>query len=224
MGKRRRILTNSIVFGASTVVFIDYANVKAWVKDRKLFIDLKVLYDVLKKAGARNVIFYYGTDSRNPATIGFLNKLRSFGYEVVTKPVKYIKIDLLELLNQRTNREILQRMKPEVKKSFVAEIRRLDKVKVNLFSPKANFDVEIALDMILLSENNDHFVLFSGDGDFVPIVRYLRGKGKRVIVVSGRKFLAGELLEAADTFLTLERFSQRVKGLLKKQDLPKERS
>lgn len=207
-----------------TLVFIDYANIKAWVADKELFVDLKVLYDALKVKGVEKILFYYGTDPLNPASFAFLSKLRAFGYEVVTKPVKYLKISLLELLNKRVNQELLKKLSPKTRRTLLTEIKKLEKSGVRLHSPKANFDVEIALDMILFSDRFDSFVLFSGDGDFAPIVKHLRAKGKRVVVISGRKFLAGELLEAADKFVTLERFGSEVKGFLKKARPLKQRS
>ncbi len=218
------MFNNTLKFKGRTAIFIDYANIKAWVKDKDFFIDLKVFYDVVKKAGADKIIFYYGTDEKNPSSFGFLNKLRSFGFEVVTKPVRYMKISLLGLLNKRVNQEWLKKLSAEIRKILTIEIEKLEKRNIKLFSPKANFDVEITLDMLLFLDEFENFILFSGDGDFVPIVKYLRSKNKNVIVIAGRKFLAGELLRAANTFITLERFSARIDGLLKKQDLPKRRS
>ncbi len=44
------MLNNTLKFKGRTAIFIDYANMKAWAKDKRFFIDLKVLYDVVKKA------------------------------------------------------------------------------------------------------------------------------------------------------------------------------
>lgn len=207
-----------------TLVFIDYANIKAWAADKKLFIDLKVLYDILKTAGAEKIIFYYGTDPKNPSAFAFFNKLRTFGFEVITKPVKYLKISLLDLLGKRINQEWLKKLSPKTKKALFTEVQRLERKSIKLYSPKANFDVEATLDMILFSDKFDNFVLFSGDGDFAPVVKYLRSKNKQVVVISGRKFLAGELLDAASRFITLERLASKTKGLLTKARPPKRRS
>jgi len=49
-----------------TAVFIDYANLKSWLKDKNLFIDLKILYCILAGAGIKEIFFYYGTDLKNP--------------------------------------------------------------------------------------------------------------------------------------------------------------
>lgn len=207
-----------------TAVFIDYANIKSWVLDRGFFIDLKILYDALRAAGIEKIIFYYGNDPQRPVSFAFLNKLRTFGFEVVTKQVRYLRLSFRNLLNSKINQALFQKLDLRVQEMFTPEFKRLEKNDIKIFYPKANFDVEITLDMILFTDKFENFVLFSGDGDFVSIVKYLRSKNKKVIVISGRKFLAGELLQAASKFITLERLAARVNLLLIKQDPQKRRS
>jgi uncharacterized LabA/DUF88 family protein len=49
---------------------------------------------------------------------------------------------------------------------------------------KCDFDVEIARDVFNLSNDFEHLILFSGDGDYAALVEDLTiKKGKRVIVV-----------------------------------------
>lgn len=72
---------------------------------------------------------------------------------------------------------------------------------------KGNMDVEIAVDMMELSDRIDHAVLFSGDGDFVPLIKSMQRKGVRVSVISTLKSqppqAADDLRRAADTFIDL---------------------
>jgi uncharacterized LabA/DUF88 family protein len=73
---------------------------------------------------------------------------------------------------------------------------------------KGNLDVEIAIDMIELADKVDRVVLFSGDGDFAPVLHRLATKGIRTQVVSHwsrgkRKSIASELIGAADIFTEL---------------------
>lgn len=223
--KKNKIMKDHILkLEGRTVAFIDYANIKAWVLDKNFFIDLKILYDALIAVGIEKIIFYYGNDLQNPASFAFLNKLRTFGFEVVTKPVRYLRINLLNLLDSKINRALFQELDPQAKETFITEFKKLKSNDIKIFYPKANFDVEITLDMVLFTDKFENFILFSGDGDFVSIVRYLRSKNKKVIVVSGRKFLAGELLQAASKFVTLERLATHIHLLLIKQDPRKRRS
>jgi len=73
---------------------------------------------------------------------------------------------------------------------------------------KGNMDIEIAVDIMEMSESLDHIVLFSGDGDFRRIVEAVQRKGKRVTVVSTVKssppMAADELRRQADTFIELQ--------------------
>jgi len=55
--------------------------------------------------------------------------------------------------------------------------------------PKCNFDVEICVDAIKTVEGYKTFCLFSSDADFVHLVRFLKGKGKKVILVKGGHIL-----------------------------------
>ena len=72
---------------------------------------------------------------------------------------------------------------------------------------KGNMDVEIAVDMMELADRIDHAVLFSGDGDFAPLVKAMQRKGVRVSVISTLKSqppqAADDLRRAADTFIDL---------------------
>ncbi|MCK5044507.1 NYN domain-containing protein [Candidatus Parcubacteria bacterium] len=68
---------------------------------------------------------------------------------------------------------------------------------------KADWDVGIAVDAIKTAAGVDTIVLVSGDGDFVPLVEYLKNQGKRTEVISFGKSTSGQLKEAADEFLDL---------------------
>jgi len=49
---------------------------------------------------------------------------------------------------------------------------------------KGNMDIELVVDCMELVDHLDHFVIFSGDGDFIPLIRSLHRKGKKVTIVS----------------------------------------
>jgi uncharacterized LabA/DUF88 family protein len=72
---------------------------------------------------------------------------------------------------------------------------------------KGNMDIDIAVDAFELAPSVDHFVLFSGDGDFRPLVEALQRLGKRVSVVSTIEaqppMAADELRRQADQFIEL---------------------
>jgi uncharacterized LabA/DUF88 family protein len=72
---------------------------------------------------------------------------------------------------------------------------------------KGNMDIELAIDVLEMTEHLDHVVLFSGDGDFRRLVEAVQRKGLRVSVGSTIKsappMVADELRRQADEFIEL---------------------
>lgn len=73
---------------------------------------------------------------------------------------------------------------------------------------KGNMDIELCVDAMELAQRVDHVVLFSGDGDFRPLVESLQRQGVRVSVVSTIRsqppMIADELRRQADNFIELD--------------------
>lgn len=69
---------------------------------------------------------------------------------------------------------------------------------------KADWDVGIAVDAIKSADSVDVVVIASGDGDFAPLVDYLKNHGKRVEIIAFGKSTSSKLKEVADEFLDLE--------------------
>ncbi|MCD5396576.1 MAG: NYN domain-containing protein [Candidatus Pacebacteria bacterium] len=69
---------------------------------------------------------------------------------------------------------------------------------------KADWDVGIAIDAIRLAPKVDAIVIVSGDGDFVPLVEYLKfSTGVQIEVMSFLQSSSAKLLEATDHFTDL---------------------
>ena len=69
---------------------------------------------------------------------------------------------------------------------------------------KADWDVGVAIDAIKMADKLDSVILVSGDGDYVPMVTYLReNKGCQVEVIAFGKTTSSKLIEAADDFTDL---------------------
>lgn len=72
---------------------------------------------------------------------------------------------------------------------------------------KGNMDIELTVDAMDLADHLDHIILFSGDGDFRPLVEALQHKGKRVSVISTMNtqppMVSDELRRQADQFIDL---------------------
>jgi len=69
---------------------------------------------------------------------------------------------------------------------------------------KGDWDVGLAVDTIRLAPALDAVVLVSGDGDFVPLLEYLKNSGGvQVEVMAFGRSASARLREAADEFVDL---------------------
>jgi len=68
---------------------------------------------------------------------------------------------------------------------------------------KGDWDVGIAVDAIRMAPKLDAIILVSGDGDFVPLVEYLKTT-TQVEVVSFGKSSSAKLKEVADDFIDMD--------------------
>lgn len=69
---------------------------------------------------------------------------------------------------------------------------------------KGDLKVAMTVDMVELCPVVDHFVLFTGNGDFKRLVEYLQKQGKKVTIVSSiqthQPMVSDDLRRAANTF------------------------
>lgn len=79
---------------------------------------------------------------------------------------------------------------------------------------KGNMDIELAIDAMEASQNVDHIVLFSGDGDFRRLVEAIQRRGRKVTVISTLTtqppMIADELRRQADHFVDLAELNKLV--------------
>jgi len=81
-------------------------------------------------------------------------------------------------------------------------------------SKKGDWDVGLAIDAIKTADKLDVIVLVTGDGDFIPLVRYLQeNKGCLVELVSFSQSTSAKLIENVDDYFDLS--SNKTKYLLK---------
>lgn len=79
---------------------------------------------------------------------------------------------------------------------------------------KADWDVGMAVDAIRMAEFLDVIILVTGDGDFIPLVDYLKwGRGRLVEVAAFHKSASGKLQEVADRFTDIEKIPKTIMRL-----------
>ncbi len=75
---------------------------------------------------------------------------------------------------------------------------------------KGDWDVAIAIDAITLSKQLDVVVLVSGDGDYEPLVEYLKFNGTIVEVAGFNRSTSAKLIDATNNYLDLEEVKDKV--------------
>ena len=166
--------------------FIDFGNVNYWFEDdrqddegiqladnERLVIDLEKLKD-FSSLFSIDTRFYYG---HNPSSLGSMAFNRAskavFGRSrVFTKPIQNVRHDL-------TNEELLTNTR----------IIKKDSQGAFVYIQKCNFDVEISVDAMRQLDEYDTFCLFSSDADFVSLLHFLKGRGKKTILIKGGHIL-----------------------------------
>ena len=87
-------------------------------------------------------------------------------------------------------------------------------------SKKANLDVEIAVDMMLLANHFDTAILVSGDGDLAYAVDAITYRGVRVEVVSLRSMTSDSLINVADCYIDLDTIKQNIQKNIQRDTSP----
>lgn len=185
---------------------IDFGNVNHWFGSDRQDSDNKVLGDnevfIIDLQGLKNFTsvlssearFYYGLDRANPGSVNFTVVAKGhFGkHRVFTKQIQYVRHHLSETELRSNTRAVF--------KDGDGQFIRL---------PKANFDVEIAVDAIRLMDQYDTLTLFSGDADFVALARYLKSKGKKVILVKAGN-ITTDLRNACDLVVNAQKIKKYI--------------
>lgn len=207
------------LFKGRSAVFIDAANLEKSVADlgtkppnikslKKEFlwkalpkgyfkVDYKKLYKFFKQYTKSASISFYTARFNTQTHDDFLTFLKNNGYRLVTKPIKTIRGRSVVITCDKCGR------------------------KINIPNErKANFDVEIAVDAVSWINNYDTLILFSGDSDFAYLLNFLKRRNKKVMVISERWHVSGELVRAADIYRDLHTFKNKFIVIRKQKSRP----
>lgn len=77
---------------------------------------------------------------------------------------------------------------------------------------KANCDVDMTFYLMKEKDNFDKAVILSGDGDFLPVLKYLKRSGKEIIILARGLRTAKEIRQfAGNNFRDFVRLEKRIK-------------
>ncbi len=157
-----------------TLVIIDFANVEKWRESLGWRVGVAELCRLIKNFTSGNKQlrrFYYGSDygQRDNSTT-----LTPWSHEMTTIP----KYNNLEVVTKRV-KYIHDTMQPSG------------------FIRKCDLDVEMAVDIIKYQADYDNIILFSGDGDLVYALDFVKNLyGKRIFTFGARDHIGREVIDA----------------------------
>ncbi len=180
------------------LILIDEANYyygfkkKSWKLDyNKFLLFLKSIYDV-----ADIYIF-----------VGIISKKAFFDSHPELNSSADLRKFITVLDKQKENIRILKQLGYKAVTKPVASV--FDNTNSE-YKRKCNFDVEITLKAVDLLSNYETMVLCSGDGDFVKLVRYVKGKYKKTLVIGNKDRFNWELEKAANKTIFLEDIRDKI--------------
>jgi|SRR3989338_2889767 len=156
-----------------TIVIVDFGNVEKWKENLNWRVGIQELAKLVKRLSGRKFLrrFYYGADygSNEDSII-----LTPWSKSILNRA----KINDFEVVDKR-----------------VKYIH--DNHNQYGFQKKCDLDVEIAIDLIQERDNYDTIFIFSGDGDLVRAIQYLRENyDKECFVFAARGHMGREVMDA----------------------------
>jgi len=194
------------LFDKPTNIYIDWQNVLHWQKKLGWNFDskrIKKFFDSF--TNIKKVKIYTGTLEGNKKSEENILDLNSWGYDVITKSVKKMKLSVDASSISENSPALLQQF---IKKSLLEKLDILTVTSLNekLFDlnkkgvlfieeEKCNFDVEMGRDMLKDFEFNgtENFILWTTDSDFEDPVKQIRDDGKKAIIFAFSGRVAPEL-------------------------------
>lgn len=178
------MMTKRVVY-----VFIDASNLWQVQKAKGKFFDFQKLTAYLKNRyrATEIKVFYY---TAYPA-----DGTRSYDLEGKHRFYTYLK----KALEFEVRKKVLKQIKVDTHGGTVIE-------------EKGNMDIEIAIDAVNLVNKYNSAILFTGDSDFLGLVKYIRARHKKVHIFSSRNNISSELRTGADGYTDILRIEEDIWG------------
>lgn len=159
--------------------------------------------------------FVYGLKTLNPKYSDYHFDFENFVKRIIGKD------DLIDIFyyNASLKQEVNPRRFKEQQK-LLARLRKISKCKIILCKRQKRFnkddeeyyiikgdDINLALDMLNDAWENkyDKAILISGDGDFAPLIKYVRNKNKEVEAVFFEGTVSGNLINGVNRFRFIDK-------------------
>ena len=167
-------------------------------------IDYQKLFKYLKEKYATNEVFYFGGVETHGFHYDYLDQ--------ETVPLDNLEKYLVTLIQNQGNKlneaELLLLSRHLQRVRFYQKLQgfgyHLYLKPVKLYEQddgttkrKANCDVDMTFHLMKEKDNFDRAIILSGDGDFLPVLKYLNDQGKEVIILARGPRTAREIRQFA---------------------------
>jgi uncharacterized LabA/DUF88 family protein len=155
------------------IVIVDYGNVEKWKYSLNWDVGIRELSTLVKNFTINKFLrrFYYGSD---------------YGKNERSNVLVYWSAKVLETAKYNGFNVVTKRVK------YIH-----DKNSIHGFNKKCDLDVEMAIDLVKERNNYDIIMLFSGDGDLMHAIRYLKDEYlKSCYVFGARDHIGREVFDA----------------------------
>ena len=207
-----------------TCAFIDASNLfYGGEKSLGWKIDYQKLLNYLKQKYLISEAMYFGGVEIHNFPFSYL--------ESETVPIEKLKIYLLDAMKKEANKsgeiedqtELILINRHLRRINFYLKLKKfgynlfLKPVKLyeqedGTFKKKANCDVDMTFHLMKEKDNFDCSVILSGDGNFLPVLKYLKNQGKKIIVLARGPRTAKEIRQfAGGNFRDFEYLKYRLK-------------
>jgi len=191
------------------IAYLDLTNMFYWQDVLGWKFRIKDIVAQLKAfPNIKEVKIYYGKNEQNTDEIKksdvLQKRILATGAILKTKKVKFLKKTIDEaLLFKKSTRDLFNQ---QVNEKLINLVKEIKKIKFEIYEPKCNFDVEIAMDILDDAEKISAIMLFSGDSDLLEPLERLKVKDKKICVVGVRYMVAGELHAIGDKYFNFGQF------------------
>lgn len=190
-----------------TFVFIDASNLfYGGEKSLGWKIDYQKLLNYLKEKYQADKSFYFGGVELHNFKYNYLDndsvpidELENYLSDLVkTNGKKWDEAKLILISRHLQRARFYQRLNKFGYRLYLRPVKLYEQEDGST-KRKANCDVEMTFRLMTEKDNFDRIIILSGDGDFLPVLKYLRDQGKEVIILARGPRTAKEIRQFASS-------------------------
>ena len=182
-------------------------------------IDYEKLFEYLKDKYSVEKVFYFGGveiynfsyDYQTEETVP-IEKLQKYLHDLILDKGKELNEAELLLIGRHLQRVRFYRKLKGFGYTLYLKPVKMYEQDDGTTKRKANCDVDMAFHLMKEKDKIDRVIVLSGDGDFLPVLKYLKEEGKEVIILGRGSRTAKEIKQfASSNFRDFEYLRERIK-------------